>query len=520
MFISCCGVRPTSAHAAEDDIEAKDGVDAADARDTVVDAPDDRGASDDHDGANQQANLTHLDEPREPPPHARAPRGDDYEIQALARTTARYFERALLPGPGGALVTTSLAVPFHQSLSAGARRIDTPLGEDGTDIEVAVYGQLDGGLPDGAPAASWDVASAFVRQRAGDFHFALGRQPVAGGAARYRRMDGLAASVELPFGLTMGAYGGLTALPRWDQWYGYHYLGDAYEAVVDAPLPTALGSDRSQNWMLGARAGWAERGWGSFGLSVHHQVEPAATPTSSGNQTDASPSLEGDTLGIRAGFERIERVDVFADALFSLAQQRFSDVRLGAAWDVFESGATALGLRGEFLHTVPSALLSQASVFSVFSDSEVSEAGGQVDLRLPARLRFGVAGYAQMYVVGDPGLRLRMDARWALDEHETLMLRLQAARVTTSDNGYVMLRAAGRYRFTRALSLSADAYHYIYDAPIEGYGHSNFAALHLGYGNGELWDTRIGGSISDSPYAALDAQVLAQLTISWDRRSL
>ena len=42
-------------------------------------------------------------------------------------------------------------------------------------------------------------------------------------------------------------------------------------------------------------------------------------------------------------------------------------------------------------------------------------------------------------------------------------------------------------------------------------------AAHLGYAAAKMWSARIGGSVSQSPDSALDAQALAQLTVEWDR---
>lgn len=128
--------------------------------------------------------------PADPAPNTSVPEEDQFELLTRSRTTVGAFQRALLPGPGGAIVTTDTLAPFHEALSVTAHRVDTPLAKDGLDVQVAAYGQLWAGNPEDRPIATWDVSSAFLTQRVGDVAVSLGRQPVTGGAARYRRLDG------------------------------------------------------------------------------------------------------------------------------------------------------------------------------------------------------------------------------------------------------------------------------------------------------------------------------------------
>ena len=117
---------------------------------------------------------------------------DEFDVYARSRTTVAGFQRALLPGPGGAIVTTQTVAPIHEAISLSAQRIDTPLGKDGLDVQLAAYGQIWAGEPENQTDATWDIATAVVTQRIGDVALSLGRQTVSGGAARYRRFDGAA----------------------------------------------------------------------------------------------------------------------------------------------------------------------------------------------------------------------------------------------------------------------------------------------------------------------------------------
>jgi hypothetical protein len=430
---------------------------------------------------------------------------DDHDLVFRSRLTAATFQRALTPGPGGAIVTTDTIAPFHEAVSLTANRVDTPIGEDSLDIQFAGYGQIWAGQTDEMPLATWDIASAFLTQRMGPVAVSLGRQPVIGGAARYRRLDGALVRGKTDFGLYGAAYGGLTVLPRWDQWYGTHTLGDAYEQWSAAP-DSIITPARGENWMSGMNVGWTDERIGSLGVSFHHQAE---------NQSIADESMG---VGLRLG--SWSPVGLVADAIYSLAQGSWSDVRVVADWALAKSEkrSVGMGLRGELLHTLPSALLSQASVLSVFSFEQVTEAGGELDVQLPLGLRVGLGAFGQDYGEGSPGARLRGTVQLLTGEQEQTLLRLVVSRVALETNAYTQLRLAGRFPLWPRLTAYTDLYQYFYDEPIKGHDTSTFAAAHLGYAATKYWSARLGGSASQSPAAALDLQVMAQLTLELDRR--
>lgn len=180
-----------------------------------------------------------------------------------------------------------------------------------------------------------------------------------------------------------------------------------------------------------------------------------------------------------------------------------------------KSGVT-LAARGELLRVLPSTLLSQASVLSVFSFAEVTEVGGTVDIQLPHAMRVGLSGYGQAYAEGAPGARLAATYQVFTGADGQTLLRFVTSRVMLEENGYVQLRAAGRFPLWPRFTAYADVYQYFYDEPIRGHDTSTFAAAHLGYRPAKTWNARLGGSASQSPDAALDLQVLAQLELSWD----
>jgi len=431
---------------------------------------------------------------------------DQYELSGRLDTNLQIFGRALLPGPGGESVPTQTISPIHQSLSLRATQVDSPVGEDSVEVQVAAWGQIVLGQPQDIEAASWDLASAFITQRFDSLRLTLGRQSVAGGAARYSRFDGGRAALNLPFDLTLDAYGGWTVLPRWNKPYGYHNLEQNLDDWAKNP-EQFQDPKRRQNWLAGARMNWQKEGVASLGVSLHQQKEHS--------------SLTRQTLGMSGSFTQLERAKFFANALLSTEQSRFSRIRLSGDWDAVRAPKieTNISIRGEFLHSTPSLMLSQASIFSIFSYQEINEWGGELRAALPLRLRADFSGYAQLYNEGSPGYRSSLKFRYALDDRSTLILRTHLKRVVTESNGYWMARAAGSYVFTPRWSLMVDSYQYLYDQEIRSVASSSFYAAHLKYFSKYPWNARLGSSLSRSPYAKADARILARFTYNLDSSS-
>lgn len=428
--------------------------------------------------------------------------GNFFEFTGRTVTNVQMFKRALLPGPNGSIVEDQFLAPIHQSLSAHALGVDSPLGQDSLEIQVAAFGQVVPGADDATRPATWDVASAFIRQKWQRASLSLGRQVVAGGAARYARFDGGSLALSSRFGLQLQVYGGLTAMPRWNQRYGYHQLGQSYEDWSTDPN-ARLHVDRNDYWLAGVRAGWERQDVGSLHVSVHHQQEQAGPAQAN--------------MGFSGTLTKIQHLELSADALFSTEASRFSDLRFAAIVQAMQSDAAGLFVRAEVLHTVPSLLLSQASVLSVFGFEEITEAGGMVSAELPLRIKIDASAYGQMYQEGSPGMRAEVSAHYQLDDKDSFFARAELGRLDTSDNGYWMFRASLGCRLPKDLKLLGDAYFYRYDDSISGYRSSSFYAAHLAYQPDAPWNARIGGSLTTSPYADYDLQALARVEYQFER---
>jgi hypothetical protein len=322
----------------------------------------------------------------------------------------------------------------------------------------------------------------------------LGRQNYAGGAARFVRFDGVAIGLQAPLGLGARAYGGYTVLPRWSMAPGYHLLGSVADTLVSSPdqLPDP---SREDYWLAGWRGHYALTGWGEIGVSMHEQHEAAGL-----GRRDVGGDLR---------LTPIRELALTGQALVDTDSWSPSDIR--AAADVFP--VDDLSIAAEYRYTVPALFLSRQSVLSVFSSDAFNEVGGSVSYLVLGRLRLGARGYADLFDEGSTGWRTSGQARLALDPADRLVLRLGYTRYTGPINGYHALRGAAGYQVIEPLRLTAETYGYFYDEPIRGSSAAWVGALNGEWSFSESWATLLGGSAAITPYAEVDAQLLARLRV-------
>ena len=424
---------------------------------------------------------------------------DRYELIAQSRTYAELFRRALLPGPNGALISRDTVVPLHQYLSLGARDLDSPWHEDSLDLELAAWGGVWLGSDTFERPLDGDVQVANVRYRAHPAWFRLGRQQMAGGAARFTRFDGAALGFELGAGLSIAAYGGLTVLPRWNAEPGYYHLGSAADSLLRDPeaLPDV---QRSSYWVAGGRLGWAVSD-AHVALSMHEQHEPGG--------------ISRRNLGLDAQGWFTDSASLGTSALLELDAEDLADFRI---W-VDAAPARVLDVTLEYQHTDPALLLSRQSVLSVFATDAYDETGGSLALRLTRALSVGGGAWIQLHDDSRPGARGEGVIRLLLDRGRRTLVRLGYARVYARDNGYHSLRTSLARKIVPRLSGTLELYAYFYDEPIRSYDTSKVYAGTLSYQALESLDLLWGASLTQSPYAALDASTLIRVSYLLDASS-
>ncbi|HVW29641.1 MAG TPA: hypothetical protein VHC69_29965 [Polyangiaceae bacterium] len=421
---------------------------------------------------------------------------DDHSITVHSETRADLFRRAPLPGPEGAIVETQTLLPIRETLLLRALDLDTPVGRDSVDLELSAWGAVV--APAGAPAQSpdGDVQTAYVRLHRGPVSLRLGRQVVAGGAARYARFDGAMVDAAFGAGFDVGAYGGLTALPRWDERPAYYNLGASSDVALRNPsaLPP---SGRSGYALGGARFGWSNAKGGAQ-VSFHEQHDAGA--------------LDHRSLGADAQLRPVERLALFADAILELDARRLSDARGWIDATPFEP----LDVSFEYRHTEPSLLLSRTSVLSVFSTSAYDETGVFAKLTATRRVAVDASGFAQIYDGSRPGGRGDVAVTFVADRARRTLLRLSYARLVAPENGYHSSRASVSERLLPPLTLTVESYLYWYDHAVRGYRTSSVFAGTLGFRPRGPFGALLASSLAESPYARLDAQAMLQLSCDLD----
>jgi hypothetical protein len=421
---------------------------------------------------------------------------DRHELSARSETYAELFRRALLPGPNGSLVSSETAAPLLEYVSVRASDLDTAWQKDSLDLEFAAWGRAWFGPRGGERPFEGDVQIAYARYRHGPVRLRLGRQVVAGGAARFARFDGVAANIELGAGLEASAYGGLTALPRWNERPRHEHLGAAPDALLrDSDALESV--PRDDYWLAGTRLGWgsAER---RAALSFHEQREPTG--------------LAHRNLGVEGRTPLFSRTLLGTNAVLDLDQLRLGDARL---W-LDASPTRAVDLSLEYLHTEPAAFLSRQSVLSVFGSAAYDELGSYATLRVTPALSLTGAASAQQYDgPGRNGARAELSARAFVGPSRSTFLRMTYARVQTADNGYHSLRSALARRFGYFLRGTLEAYAYFYDRAILGYRASTVYAGTLTVEPTRALNLLWGASLAHSPYANLDAQTELRVRYTW-----
>lgn len=441
----------------------------------------------------------------EPPPGERlsgalpgqAPDRSPYDFQGVSETYVPFFRQALLPGPNGAVVDTTTSSPLTQYVSARALRVDSPWHEDAISVDASLWGSLVVGDAYGGRQLDGDITSLNVTYRAYQAFVRAGRQTFAGGAARFARFDGASAGWQSESGFGLEGYGGWTVLPRWDAQPGYHHLGTAADSILKDPQ-YARAVDRGGYWLAGARAHYAHGDLAHVGLSFHEQQEESA--------------LSRRSLGADFRIAPLKHVTLSGTGVFDVDSSRVADGRI---WMDFVP-IDELSVSIEALDTTPALFLSRQSVLSVFGGDSFQEIGGTVRYDPWTWLRAEADGYYQVNDGPRPAARTGLGVRIKSSPDGRFTLRLNGRRVSSYSNGYWLFRNAWRYRVSVPWTVTADFYGYFYDEPIAGYSVSLVALTNVEYEVASFARLLVGGSLSHTPYAAMDGRALVRAVLTWD----
>jgi hypothetical protein len=419
---------------------------------------------------------------------------DRYSIDARSDTYIQLFRRALQPGPNGAIVTSQTALPIDEYLRIDARDVDAPWRKDSVRVEFSAFAQVWPTSSSYERPFDGDVQVASIRYDGGPAWVQLGRQQVAGGAARFARFDGVMAGVGHGRGFFAEGYGGFGVLPRWNGQPGYHHLGSAEDELLKDIGPR---QERGSNWLAGGRVGYTiPKVTGS--LSFHEQHETGG--------------LGRRNLGLDVGSRPFDEASIGVRALMEMDSLRFANAGL---W-VDSTPVPVLDVGAEVSRAEPALLLSRQSVLSVFSTDGYEEAGATVAVRALRWLRFEGRGYLMFYDDQDPGGRGEVAARITTSHSLPTLLRVAYARLLAPKNGYQSVRVSLSKALSRRIGSTLEGYGYFYDHSILGYSMSSVFAATLSYRVCDPFEVLWGASIASSPYAAFDAQTLVRASYAFD----
>jgi hypothetical protein len=373
---------------------------------------------------------------------------------------------------------------------------DMPWAKNSADMELSLWGSGTLIGSGGQRTYDGDVSVAAVTQRYRLSYVKLGRQYITEGAARFAHMDGVSAGVRSKLGFDLSAYGGWTVLPRWDARPTYQHLGSPSDSLITSidQLPR---SDRSGNWMMGARVGYTANRLGGIGLSVHEQREDHAL-----GRRDAALDLH---------FFPTSAIDASGRALMDLDSRTLADAFLGVSfhpgrdWDI----AT------EYRRVIPTLLMSRQSVLSVFAVDRFDEAGGELRYHVTPRILLFGGSFVEWLQGEGVGSRTRGGAKIYPDDEHRLLIQFAYTRVVEPENGYHGTRISAAYRLLNPVTLTAEQYTYLYDVAIRGMRTSSVQVATTSWRFLRQWEVMLGGSLFHSPYAALDAQAMLRLAYTY-----
>jgi hypothetical protein len=419
-------------------------------------------------------------------------------VRANSETTLRLFQRALLPGPNGALVETDTVAPAYEYVSLSARDIDALGQVDGLELEFWGWASLNLVQTEQSPFDG-DVGAANATQHVGPAWVRLGRQLVAGGAARYARFDGLSAGMSFgSYGAHHGsvdAYGGFTVLPRWDATPGYQQLGALQDSALRDPSVLEPVS-RGAYALGGVRARYGYKSALDLGLSFHEQREDG--------------ELGRRNLGASLHVTPLEQLDGNVDLVLDLDSLALADARSWVDWTYDDSLDASL----EFLHTQPDLLLSRQSVLSVFATDSIDELGVTVGYTPLRHIKLAPYGYVEAFPEDEFGARAGVRATVFVDYSKRTRLVLGYGRVVLQGEGYHALQASLSHRLSAPVTLFAESYFYSYDRRIQGHRGSVVYAGNCQWQVARRVELLWGASLASTPYAARDAQTLLRLRVS------
>lgn len=420
---------------------------------------------------------------------------DEFDVRVASRTFIRLFRRRYLvgfmdPGP-----EDETLVPLYEYASLRVQRVDAPWGKDSFELRLSGWGSVDFADVSQERRLTGDLMEASATARFGSAHVTLGRQLTLGGPALVTRFDGMSLGMHHDSGLGVEGYGGFTVRPRFRQRREYVLLGSATDSMLRDPdaLPDTSMTD---GWLAGGRVSYRIPELLDAGASFHERHERGELDRRWGAaDVRVSPST-----------------DVVVGGLGTLDLDGGHLVEARGYVDV--EPVERLTTTAEVLHTSPALFLSRSSVLSVFSLDTVTETGAEVAYRLSPAWTVAGSGYHQWF---EDATGHRLGARVRARVGPSVVTQVKYSRVGEDELGYNALRGSLSLDLARVWTATAALQHYLYDEAIRGVDSSSYGSATLEYGVPEAsWRVMVGGFATRTPYAKIEAEGIARLSIDLD----
>jgi hypothetical protein len=293
----------------------------------------------------------------------------------------------------------------------------------------------------------------------------LGRQVVAGGAARFTHMDGLHVEGRLTGSLGLSAYGGLHVTPRFASGRG--------DAVT------------------GGRLFWRPSFTSELGASAIQVLDRGL--------------IARRDVGVDARWALTSRVVLNASALYSVVEERLAEGELAANWQLLPTLLLAADVR----RSAPDLYLPRSSLFSVFSSERREQVGASASWQPLEKL--GV--YGEYHVLrAEEGSGHDVGARATLRVARRSTLGAQARVLRLPSNGYRQGRFWAQHTLSPTLALSAELESTVFDEPVNGERRSLTASASANWGIAPGWKAQLSGVTGSTPFFASRYEFIARLS--------
>lgn len=297
-----------------------------------------------------------------------------------------------------------------------------PSGDDPGGLRRAGY-DLD--------KSSADLQLGYLELRKGNLHMRLGRQHLLEGVDRMLMIDGIDVGYHTSIGVGLSAF------------YGW---------LVKREM-----KDVNGEWAAGGRI--------SYRLGLNGEVGVSYSQRQNEGEVDFAE------VGID-GFYNFGKARVIGLAVIGPVEKALAEARLAVSVPLQKNLLVTL----DGLRIRPDLLIPRTSIFSVFSEGNHDELGGDVSYDPSPFYNVGVEGHMIRRAGGDlqddltysanTGWRGSVRASTFREASHRNQIGIEARRMSEKDNGYWRGRVFTVLQVLEPLRITADAYGYLYDEKV------------------------------------------------------